>query len=510
MRRIAVGVFVLVTLLLGVFSVGVNNSVAGEDLSGITLEQDSQIPDFPTESEFVIEPDILPFPAPSTLGFLGQEHSYSVVFRGNGEAVVSARIAFTNTTDSVQRNVRLRVPKVEPRDLVAYQVVREQICLQYGFQSEALDEARENSGACSNYTNVSSCNSAQRRAEGCSWYGCVDTCLSTGISFPEICSTGSQTCVEYQQPDYFQPYGISKYKKANVAMFSDTMVIDLPRPVAPNESGAFFLYYKADRYTKRDVFGGFDYEFETLEVEQDVRSVQVGISTDSDLKLKGATTEVNYRFEDAVVAELSAGPPSRGVGSVEIDSFYSQIGYGSLVKTVSNLSASESFTVEGRYAENYFELYGRSILLTLTTIVFVIGFIAILARVIHKGTKKGDNNKPRNKALMDSLIIGITSFLSVNFIAGFTVLLYVFSQVLESGIGYQYSFIVVVLMFIISIGVYALFMILPSIIIGYKRGLKWGIANFVLTILILIMYFFAIIVLFSLNVSSRSYPPVLY
>ena len=46
-------------------------------------------------SSGVAIPDIYPLP-PTQPGFLGQDHFYTVTFRGNGEAVVALKVALTN------------------------------------------------------------------------------------------------------------------------------------------------------------------------------------------------------------------------------------------------------------------------------------------------------------------------------------------------------------------------------------------------------------------------------
>ena len=74
-------------------------------------------------SSIQIAPDFLPYPDQEP-GFLGQDHKYSVVFRGNGEAVVSVKIIFTNKSESNLNEIRLRIPKVEPKEVSVYQIIK--------------------------------------------------------------------------------------------------------------------------------------------------------------------------------------------------------------------------------------------------------------------------------------------------------------------------------------------------------------------------------------------------
>ncbi|MEO0075854.1 MAG: hypothetical protein ABIK31_07140 [candidate division WOR-3 bacterium] len=46
--------------------------------------------------------------------FFGQNHSYTVIFRGNGEAIVYAKIAITNPDEKQLTEFSFEVPKVSP------------------------------------------------------------------------------------------------------------------------------------------------------------------------------------------------------------------------------------------------------------------------------------------------------------------------------------------------------------------------------------------------------------
>jgi hypothetical protein len=58
----------------------------------------------------------------NTAGFLfGQKHYYSVIFRGNTEAIVYARMVVTNLESSPLREISFEMPKVTPTEMVAFQ-----------------------------------------------------------------------------------------------------------------------------------------------------------------------------------------------------------------------------------------------------------------------------------------------------------------------------------------------------------------------------------------------------
>lgn len=72
------------------------------------------------------ETNMMPFRPPDTTPILGQEHAYSVMFRGNGDAVVSMRATFTNEEEGPTNILSLRIPRVEPRRVSAFQITRDQ------------------------------------------------------------------------------------------------------------------------------------------------------------------------------------------------------------------------------------------------------------------------------------------------------------------------------------------------------------------------------------------------
>src|SRR3990172_5741276 len=105
-------IFAGILFILGVF---VGNIFAQESESSGASSQ-------------MIAPDFVPLYPGGEPGFLGQDHAYTVVFRGNGEAVVSARVVLTNKGEEPLSEISLRVPFVEPKDVFVYQVIREKRC----------------------------------------------------------------------------------------------------------------------------------------------------------------------------------------------------------------------------------------------------------------------------------------------------------------------------------------------------------------------------------------------
>ncbi|MEK7587400.1 MAG: hypothetical protein AAB457_01110, partial [Patescibacteria group bacterium] len=70
------------------------------------------------------ETNMMPFRPPDTTPILGQEHAYSVMFRGNGDAMVTMRATFTNEEEGPINILSFRIPRVEPRRVSAFQIIR--------------------------------------------------------------------------------------------------------------------------------------------------------------------------------------------------------------------------------------------------------------------------------------------------------------------------------------------------------------------------------------------------
>jgi hypothetical protein len=252
----------------------------------------------------------------------GQNHSYSVVFRGNGEAIVYARIAFTNSGDTTQSDFTFSLPSVTPSEMTIYQMKLPRTCLRY----DATLPARP--------------------------------------------------CVEYREPDYSQKYyygssnGQTEYQKIKYIQSGNFFRLTLATPVAPNQSAALVLAYASKGYA-RESAGLFKFNFETLKVSARVQDLRVAVDVDSDLILKGSRAVVNYN-ETTSMSASDIGV-SASLSSATLDKTVSAIGRsGSLVKDAKNLSPNESFSVRGQYAAGWFRLYLGSILLTILIIALIL------------------------------------------------------------------------------------------------------------------------------------------
>lgn len=408
-------------------------------------------------------PQAFPLPPQPPMGFRGQNQSYSVTLRGNGEAVVSARIVFTNTQDSDVSSIRLRVPRVDPKDVIAFQVLQERICIG-GYMQKAPD-------------------------------------AKPGT--PLICN-------KYLEPDYYTHYTKnSTYQKAGVEIHGDTIEITLPRAVSPEKSGAFILYYRAFGYTKKNIFGAFTFSFETLKVEDTIRELTVGISTDSDLFLKGVKGKVDYRINDSEMVLKSSDLTTAGA-SPQLERLYQQIGYGVITKKATDLQPLDSYIVHGAYAQNYLGLYGKEISIAIFITILIVMLCIVVGKKIFSWLFSSHAQESGKKNVHMSVFVsaglGFATSLCILF---YTAGLILVSTTMRQLMGYDQTFIIIhILLTMISVAIYALLLFVPSIVVGVKKGISWGLGTFVATVMWLIFEMFVafFMLFFFARFQNRSYP----
>ncbi len=387
----------------------------------------------PVSALSIMPPDEIVNPS----ALFGQDHAYTVTFRGNGEAIVNLRVAFTNVGETDQTTLTYRVPQIEPQDAVAYQVIREPQCIRYGSKEDE--------------------------------------------------------CNEYQEPNYYDTYwyGGTTYQKAEVQYETDTVTVTLPEGVAPNKTASILLYFRANGYTKKGSFGSYDYLFESLKSEESIRNLQVGITTDSQLKLKNPDSDVNYRFEGdfAPAQGMMAESKMMVSNSSALDNYYQQIGQGSVVKYATYLQPLDSFTVEGSYADATWKLYAKAIMIGA---IICIAIIAALLFGILKLIKhiRGP-----------ILFMVMASFVASILAAGYTIGIYMLSSLVSNWYYSEMNMPLMLLVVIVSFGVYPLMLFGPAFIIGRLRGMGWGVGTFALTLMWLILY---IVILVGFMVMTNS------
>ncbi len=385
--------------------------------------------------------------------FFGQNHSYSVVFRGNGEAVVGLRLIFSNLGNLPLSEYSFRVPKVSLSDLMVYQIIKEPVCVGYG--------------------PIPSEEGIPRKI--------IDRPLSP-----------NSDCTEYQAPDYYDAWGVQIYQKADIEKRGEEYVVVFPKEIESQSTGGFLLYYRALGYATKDLFGKYDYIFESLKINDKIENLNVGISVDEDLVLKGATGGVDYGQGPIPSGrELSAiEKSSLPFSSPVLDRFYQNIGTGGYIyKYASNLQVGESYLVKGSYADYNIKLYIKDILVyILIALVFV--FLVVMGLKLLRRKVVGVGRS----SLVDWLEVGGVALLSSFFAVGYTLLvIFILNNLFNFDMNdTSYVMFVSVLATVVSVGIYFLLLILPSVMIGVKKGMVYGLSTFGLTIILLFIYLVSI------------------
>lgn len=410
----------------------------------------------------------------------GQDHAYTVTLRGNGEAIINARISFSNFEDGDKSTLQLRVPQGEPQDIVAYQVMRKPRCIQYA-------DVR------------------------------YDKPIGGDYSIENV------PCLEYQEPNYYDYWWEkTQYLKVETLLDGDTITITLPKPVLSNSSGSIVLYYRSLGIVKKAFFGSFNYKFDTLKVKDPIRNLTVGITTDQEMVLKGAASQVQYRFDYAMPMIQSVGYSNKStVVSTEFDNYVGQIGQGIIVKTASYLQPLDSFVVRGSYAKSTLRLYagdifkGASIVLGIF-VILVGSIIYFMKRRKHSSentlTQKLESSNGMSKATITAMML-LVSFVSSLISVGYTGLLYAVTQLLQQWMYSSNSIFIVLLLLIFSLVIYISVVGGPAIFMGIKKGIWWGVGTFLLTLFWLMTFLIVAIVFMMLSQSGSGgiYPqPILH
>ena len=134
-------------------------------------------------------------------------HRYTVVFDGEGEASVIAKLSFTNTKQVPINKIRIEIPGNNIRII------------------NAIEQQKTYKKSCIEYSQDEKC-----------------------INFQEI-------------EDYPPKYSILKY---NGQTLSNSVILDLDfQNLQPLETKTIFIYYKSDSYIYNSN-GAFKYDFETI------------------------------------------------------------------------------------------------------------------------------------------------------------------------------------------------------------------------------------------------------
>ncbi len=406
-----------------------------------------------------VAPDIAPIPPiPSDTSnslLFGQKHSYSVVFRGNGEAITYAKIVIPNREDQALGDFSFEIPKVDPYEMIMYQMKLPPECVRYDY------------------------------------------------------NTQPNKCLEYRDPDYGQDYYYygsgqsAEYTKIKYTKTGNTYNLTLPNSVDPSKSTALIISYATKEYVD-NTFGLYKFNFETIRVNSRIQSTKVAIDVDSDVFLKGKQSSVNYNTTGSAASVPKLGDSS-AVSSRELDRVVSNIGsYGAIIKESKSLAPNESFNVRGEYAKNWLRLYLNEIIITILVIAAIIVLIYLISKYINSKPKKNSAKTDIAQNIVSKNSIHLFDLTNVLISLGVVIVVIIVSIILRvlnynnvwQSIYYDPTFSS--LISLITTLLYALILLAPAIMVGLKKG--WG--NLLSIIILQFIWFVIILALYLLLFQS--------
>lgn len=412
----------------------------------------------------------------------GQRHYYSVIFRGNGEAIVYAKLVVTNPEDEPMKKFAFQIPVVEPYEMSVYQMELPKVCANYDY------------------------------------------------------SGSKRECLRYRDPDYDSYYYYrysgdedATYTKIKYEKTDQTYTLELPKAVEPHKTTAIILTYAGKGYVTKSV-GTMKFAFETPKVASRIQEINVAVDVDSDLVLRGKKTQIDYGDSNSGI-KSGATLDAANMSSVELDRLQNQIGrYGVVQKEAKNLAPNESMIVRGEYATSWLKLYLRQTLLSLAVIAAIVAGSIFLSkwwrrRRASKAKPAGDKPKVKAESASEEMvyksktklaplpfhrhvIIGLIS-------AGLTLALIAISVFAVNIVALQFIFytpILALLALLLVILLFASIIFGPVIYIGFKHGWRQGLKLFAFEFawLVVLAIIAAIFVALSSNGQSPSYYPQYY
>jgi hypothetical protein len=415
---------------------------------------------------------IPPIPSDTSNSLLfGQKHSYSVVFRGNGEAITYVKIVIPNREERALGEFSFEIPKVDPYEMTMYQMKLPPECVRYDY------------------------------------------------------NTQPNKCLEYRDPDYGQDYYYygsgqsAEYTKIKYTKTGNTYNLTLPNSVEPSKSTALIVSYATKGYVDNS-FGLYKFNFETIRVNSRIQSTKVAVDVDSDLFIKGKQSSVNYN-ESARTMPMAKLGDSSAVSSRELDRVVSNIGsYGAIIKEGKSLAPNESFNVRGEYAKNWLRLYLNEIIITILVIAAIIVLIYLISKYINSKPKnnsaKTDIAQDKTQNIVSKNSIHLFNLTNVLISLGAVIVVIIVSIILRvlnynnvwQSIYYDPTFSS--LISLITTLLYALILLAPAIMVGLRKG--WGnlLSIIILQFIWFILLFSLYLILFQTGMTDMTPMPMPY
>lgn len=400
--------------------------------------------------------------------FFGQEHSYTVVFRGNGEAVAYGKISFTNTGDKAVDTFGLQIPNAKVGE--------------FSVMQKTTKTVQQN--PCYDYYEV---------VNG-------KPCPVDNFSYPSTYYNNGK-----------MPSTAVGYEKLTFTSSGNRYNIKLIQPIDSNTKGEIIFAYTTQGYVTKSL-GVYKFSFETPKVDSRIKNISVSVDVDSELVLKGKRSNVNYSTKAVSSGLMNGFADSSGarVSSPEFDQSVNLIGTnGPVTKRAQNLSPNESLSVNGEYSDSKWALTWFSLLwkflLGLAIILLIIWFIrwsylrsAKMAALSNPAVPNAAGTAPLHTEentfyLVHPMYTGI-GVLSAIFVTG---IIFVTQIVLRANVFFSsYDSGLGILGLILFVGLLIIAaLVLPPVVTGVKFGWRSGVSVFVNTMLAFMVIFAVYIIL---------------
>jgi hypothetical protein len=291
--------------------------------------------------------------------FYGEYHNYSVTFKEDGEAIIYAKLVFTNSGNEDITSYSFNAKDSELKELAILQVKLPQ--------------------ECADYTQV----------------------------YDPI--TGRNKCARFRDPDYnsyyYYSYGSTEeitYRNAKFSNEGLSYTVELPEALKPDKTSALLLAYTSTDYTKTS-FSAKSYNFPTLTIGNRITEAKIGVSVDEGLVLEGVTTPTYCTMgmcpisatKDVAVSSIgdASGISSTPVTNRSLDNLYASIGTGQKVFEAKSIAPDKSFEAKGKYAKTKLGLNSQSLILSIVGVLIFIAIVVLVSLRLRNKSIKSQSAK---------------------------------------------------------------------------------------------------------------------
>jgi hypothetical protein len=304
-----------------------------------------------------------PVAAQNTSLIRGQTHEYDVHFRGNGEAIIVAKVVFENTAEESKDTIQLGI-EGDLSELYIAQLIREPMCEQYDYSN--------------------------RRS----------TAPPQGSITPDQ-NNDEPVCLKYSEltPNSFL-YDSRSFEYEDVVPVAENgnYSVELPKPVEPGSAGALLVVFASKSYASERL-GRVYYDFPTFTAQERITTARVAVTFGDNAQYLSRGGGTDYTASDAAAPESTAASGIAGgldIGTASIDTaIRTNIGKrGAVVEQASSLAPGDVYRVKGFFAMSWWGLYWQRVA------VVILGLILVIIALYH-GPRLLKNRRSKRVAAAD-------------------------------------------------------------------------------------------------------------